>query len=341
MRASPRGGGSSTSGRWAGAYLPGGRFTASKSTRWRRSATRAAARVAAVRRPRLFGAAGRCAPRSSTPRSGRWTTSTQVRTPVPPGDHRPDAPGLRRQPSTNLEVTPEKVAEVIVAAATSTRPRSPSAVGAMARTLITSRRLLPDVAWDIGDEGRLADAERDRGLDRGAVARRGTSARCARTSRRRARASSATASPRGSGTALPAPSPARAPPCRWAPAPRRPRARPGVRRHGCSTTERADGAVVPTVPPRGGRCGPTTQRSPMTVAGSGAVDDRAVLHRRLRSHDDRPVVAPQHGGGPDGRPGRSDVADHDGVGVDERRRVDLRRPVAERVDRHGVLLRDV
>ncbi len=49
---------------------------------------------------------------------------------------------------SNLEVTPEKVAEVIVAAATSTRPRSRYAVGAMARTLITSRRLLPDVAWD-------------------------------------------------------------------------------------------------------------------------------------------------------------------------------------------------
>ena len=50
--------------------------------------------------------------------------------------------------STNLEVTPEKVAEVIVSAATSSRPRSRYAVGAMARTLITSRRLLPDVAWD-------------------------------------------------------------------------------------------------------------------------------------------------------------------------------------------------
>lgn len=48
----------------------------------------------------------------------------------------------------NLEVTPEKVAEVIVSAATSSRPRSRYAVGAMARTLITSRRLLPDVAWD-------------------------------------------------------------------------------------------------------------------------------------------------------------------------------------------------
>ena len=48
---------------------------------------------------------------------------------------------------TNLEVTPEKVAEVIVSAATSSRPRSRYAVGATARTLITSRRLLPD-AWD-------------------------------------------------------------------------------------------------------------------------------------------------------------------------------------------------
>jgi NADP-dependent 3-hydroxy acid dehydrogenase YdfG len=48
----------------------------------------------------------------------------------------------------NLEVTPEKVADVVVTAATSSRPRSRYAVGAMARTLITSRRLLPDVAWD-------------------------------------------------------------------------------------------------------------------------------------------------------------------------------------------------
>lgn len=49
---------------------------------------------------------------------------------------------------TNLEVTPEKVAEVIATAATTARPRPRYAVGAMARTLITSRRLLPDVAWD-------------------------------------------------------------------------------------------------------------------------------------------------------------------------------------------------
>jgi NAD(P)-dependent dehydrogenase (short-subunit alcohol dehydrogenase family) len=48
----------------------------------------------------------------------------------------------------NLEVTPEKVAEVIATAATTARPRPRYAVGAMARTLITSRRLLPDVAWD-------------------------------------------------------------------------------------------------------------------------------------------------------------------------------------------------
>ncbi|HET7900999.1 MAG TPA: oxidoreductase, partial [Candidatus Nanopelagicales bacterium] len=49
---------------------------------------------------------------------------------------------------TNLVVAPEKVAEVIVSAATSARPRARYAVGAMARALITSRRLLPDVAWD-------------------------------------------------------------------------------------------------------------------------------------------------------------------------------------------------
>jgi NAD(P)-dependent dehydrogenase (short-subunit alcohol dehydrogenase family) len=50
--------------------------------------------------------------------------------------------------SSNMEITPEKVADVIVAAATAARPRSRYAVGTMARALITSRRLLPDVAWD-------------------------------------------------------------------------------------------------------------------------------------------------------------------------------------------------
>jgi len=50
--------------------------------------------------------------------------------------------------ASNMEITPEKVAGVIVAAATASRPRSRYAVGAMAKTLITSRRLLPDVAWD-------------------------------------------------------------------------------------------------------------------------------------------------------------------------------------------------
>jgi NAD(P)-dependent dehydrogenase (short-subunit alcohol dehydrogenase family) len=50
--------------------------------------------------------------------------------------------------SSNLEVSPEKVADVIVGAATSAKPRARYAVGAMAKTLITSRRLLPDAAWD-------------------------------------------------------------------------------------------------------------------------------------------------------------------------------------------------
>ena len=50
--------------------------------------------------------------------------------------------------SSNLEISPEKVADVIASAATSSRPRSRYAVGAMAKTLITTRRLLPDVAWD-------------------------------------------------------------------------------------------------------------------------------------------------------------------------------------------------
>jgi NADP-dependent 3-hydroxy acid dehydrogenase YdfG len=50
--------------------------------------------------------------------------------------------------SSNLEVTPERVAEVIVSAATASRPRARYAVGAVAKALITSRRLLPDIAWD-------------------------------------------------------------------------------------------------------------------------------------------------------------------------------------------------
>ena len=50
--------------------------------------------------------------------------------------------------SANMEISPGKVAEVIAGAATASRPRSRYAVGTMARTLITSRRLLPDVAWD-------------------------------------------------------------------------------------------------------------------------------------------------------------------------------------------------
>jgi len=50
--------------------------------------------------------------------------------------------------SSNMEISPEKVADVIASAATSSRPRSRYAVGTMAKTLITTRRLLPDVAWD-------------------------------------------------------------------------------------------------------------------------------------------------------------------------------------------------
>ena len=50
--------------------------------------------------------------------------------------------------SANMEISPEKVADVIATAATAARPRSRYAVGAMAKSLITTRRLLPDVAWD-------------------------------------------------------------------------------------------------------------------------------------------------------------------------------------------------
>ena len=50
--------------------------------------------------------------------------------------------------ASNLEISPEKVADVIATAATAARPRSRYAVGAMAKSLITTRRLLPDVGWD-------------------------------------------------------------------------------------------------------------------------------------------------------------------------------------------------
>jgi NADP-dependent 3-hydroxy acid dehydrogenase YdfG len=49
---------------------------------------------------------------------------------------------------STMEVSPETVAGVVVRAATSSRPRARYAVGVMAKTLITTRRLLPDVAWD-------------------------------------------------------------------------------------------------------------------------------------------------------------------------------------------------
>jgi short-subunit dehydrogenase len=50
--------------------------------------------------------------------------------------------------SSNLEITPEQVAQVIARAAVADRPRARYAVGLAAKSLITSRRLLPDVAWD-------------------------------------------------------------------------------------------------------------------------------------------------------------------------------------------------
>src|SRR5690606_5501582 len=49
----------------------------------------------------------------------------------------------------------------------------------------------------------------------------------------------------------------------------------------------------------------------------GAVDDRPVLHAGARPDLDPPVVAAQHGGGPDrGLRADGDVPDHDGVRVD-------------------------
>jgi short-subunit dehydrogenase len=50
--------------------------------------------------------------------------------------------------AANLGITPEKVADVIVSAATSADPRPRHAVRATAKALITTRRLLPDLGWD-------------------------------------------------------------------------------------------------------------------------------------------------------------------------------------------------
>ena len=50
--------------------------------------------------------------------------------------------------SSNLEISPDQVAAVIAKAATAEHPRARYAVGLAAKALITSRRVLPDVAWD-------------------------------------------------------------------------------------------------------------------------------------------------------------------------------------------------
>jgi len=50
---------------------------------------------------------------------------------------------------TDLVVSPEAVADVVVKAVRDPSPRPRYAVGVAARTLITSRRLLPDQAWDM------------------------------------------------------------------------------------------------------------------------------------------------------------------------------------------------
>ena len=69
------------------------------------------------------------------------------------------------------------------------------------------------------------------------------------------------------------------------------------------------------------------------------VDDAPVLDRRPGTDRDPPVVAAQHGLGPDGRPGADgDVADDGGIGMDVRIRMDVGAEVAERVERHGLTL---
>src|SRR5438874_2291194 len=75
------------------------------------------------------------------------------------------------------------------------------------------------------------------------------------------------------------------------------------------------------------------------VVALGAVNDGAVLDGGAGADDDAPGVAPQHGAGPDRRLlVEPHPSDHDRVGVDVRRLVDLRLVVSQGVDRHGVTL---
>jgi hypothetical protein len=73
------------------------------------------------------------------------------------------------------------------------------------------------------------------------------------------------------------------------------------------------------------------------VQAARAVHHRAVLHGRLLADDDRRLVAPQDRRRPDaGLRADPHVADEDGVRVDERGGIDLRDPVTECIERHGV-----
>ena len=69
----------------------------------------------------------------------------------------------------------------------------------------------------------------------------------------------------------------------------------------------------------------------------GRVHDRAVLDRRPLPHLDQAVVPAQHRSRPHRRPGgQFHGADHHGVRVHERLRIDRGRGVVQRVDRHSI-----
>lgn len=71
----------------------------------------------------------------------------------------------------------------------------------------------------------------------------------------------------------------------------------------------------------------------------GAVHDRAVLNGRLGSHDDGAVIAAQYGSRPyRGFGSHTDIADDDGVRVDESRGVNIGGFVPECVESHGSIV---
>ena len=67
--------------------------------------------------------------------------------------------------------------------------------------------------------------------------------------------------------------------------------------------------------------------------------DRTVLNRRLRSNDDGAVIAAQYGSRPyRGLGSHADIADDDGVRVDESRGVNIGGFVPECVEGHGSIV---